>query len=104
MNFDKVSSRQLNRSQRNRLASIVRWYRAYNAYSGVTSIRFKLHDCKAFISLTLTTRRSDCSKFSPRQIITQQRVHAFIGPRGGCKVMDATSGLTSEKAFIQRMI
>lgn len=102
--YKKISSRDLNPRQRRKVRHVVRWYRDRNNYSGVTSVRFDLVDYYGLIFITLTTRRSDCGTYSPRAIVCEQRLHAKIGPRGGCKVLNARSGLRSEKTHVQRHI
>jgi hypothetical protein len=55
-------------------------------------------------SVSLQTRRSDCQKYSPRQIVCRQYIHFFIGPRGGLAVATAEKGLKSEKTWICKML
>jgi len=100
----KISSRELNPRQRRKLRTLVRWYRERNNYSGVTSVRFLLVDYFGTIWITLTTRRSDCGKYSPRAILCEQYLHARIGPRGGVRVYTARSGLSSELTRVQKRL
>ena len=107
MESKQISSRQLNPRQRRKVRQVVRWYRERNAYSGVTSIRFKLYgyeDYDKIAWITLRTWRSDCGKYSPRAIVCEQYFHAMIGPRGGLKIHTARSGMKSEVTRVRKSI
>lgn len=99
-----ITSRALNRRQRNALKRIVRVYREMEHYNGVTSVRFDLVDYEGTIYVTVTTRRSDCGKYSPRAIVCARRAHIKIGDRGGLKTLSAENGMSDERRHIARMI
>ena len=88
----------MNKSQRAAIIRVIRYYKSRNAYNGVTSVRVELEDYDYFISLMLTTRRSDCEKYSPRQVVCEQSAHIHIGKRGGIKVKRARNGLSINDA------
>ena len=103
----KISSRELTKGQRRKVAWIVKWYRERESYNGVTSIRFNLvkFDDSKLAFMTLKTRRSDCGKYSPRAIICERSLHAMLGPRGGTKVISAEWGIgNSEKSHVKKFI
>lgn len=94
----------MNKAQRASIIRIIRFYRERNRYNGVTSVRVETKDFDYFISLTVTTRRSDCETFSHRAIVCEQSAHIFIGKRGGITVKRARNGLThSESSYVQKM-
>lgn len=87
---------KLNKSQRAAAIRVINRLREQESYNGVTSVRIEsLTDCEYFVSLVLSTRRSDCERNSHRQILNGKRLHAFIGPRGGLTVVNYESGLSS---------
>jgi len=94
----------MNRSQRNAINRIIYFYRQRNCYNKVTSIKIKREDFGSFIAVIVRTRRSDCHEYSLRALMCDQYAHIFVGKRGGLRVMDATSGLNSEKTHIQKLI
>lgn len=103
--FIKISSRALNKNQRNAVARIVEFYKDKESYNGVTSIRFEITRCDDFVSMSLRTRRNDCEKFSPRQLLTGRSGQFFIGKRGGIRVARAEQGLGNEEhRHIARML
>lgn len=79
-------------SQRQAINRIIRFYRERNRNNGVTSVRCEVKHM-VFVSLTIRTRRSDCEKHSPRQIVCEQYAHIFIGRRGRIEIADAAYGL-----------
>lgn len=94
----------MTKSQRASIIRIIRYYRERNSYTGCTSVRVVAEDCGSFISLSVETRRSDCEKYSQRQIVCNQSAHIFIGQRGGVDVKRATLGLGShEEKHVQFM-
>lgn len=90
--FETISSRELKPAQRARLARVVQYVRDRHASNGVTSIRFKIDRCKYFASVKLTTRRSDCGRYSPRALLCDWDLFFFIGPRGGLTIKRAEFG------------
>lgn len=94
----------MTKAQRAAIIRVIRFYKDRNRYNGVTSVRIETENYEHFISLTVTTRRSDCEKYSPRQIISEQYAHIFIGKRGGIKVKRARSGINrKESGHVQHM-
>jgi hypothetical protein len=104
--FEIVHVRDLNPRERRGLRAVVRLVRNREAYNGVTSIRFKLERCgKYFVSATVTTRRSDCGKYSPRALMCDSRIFFFIGPRGGLTMKSVECGFGNDsKAHFKRML
>ena len=98
---DLKSSRTLNHSQRRALARVLRHYKNATAYSGVTSVRYRMKQCgqNTFneVWVNVETRRSDCEEYSQRAILCGQSAHIKIGPRGKLTVYRATSGITESK-------
>ena len=93
MHYEPTNSRRLTPSQRSALRRVVSFYRKRNAYTQCTSVRFELRQCGHFVSVSISTRRSDCQKYSPRQVFCAQSAHVFIGKRGGLRVVTAENGL-----------
>lgn len=99
-----VKNRDLNKSQRGAVSRILRFYRDHNDYSKVTSVRFELSQCGSCTFVLFDTRRSDCDKYSQRQVLCQQHGHFAIGVRGGIKVINARDGLTERRQSTARAI
>lgn len=92
-------------AQRRRIISAIRYYRSSNRYTGVTSVRVQVNtEYSAFVSVVIETRRSDCDRYSPRQVICRQRMHAMIGRRGGMKIASADDGLRSNLSHVRHML
>lgn len=94
-------------SQRRAINQIIKFYRERNRYNGVTSVRCTVKHEHFFVSLTIQTRRSDCSQYSPRAVFSLQYAHVFIGKRGGISVPMALDGVTDAKAErvrVERML
>lgn len=100
----KITSRELTKGARRALKRVVRVYKEMENYNGVTSVRFGLVDYSGTTYAVITTRRSDCQKYSPRSVLCSRRAHIRIGTRGGLKVLSAENGLTNERPHIARMI
>lgn len=101
-----MTSRQLTKGQRRALKRILFFYRDRHNSSKVTSIRFKLNvtDYGA-VWVTLETRRSDCSRNSPRAVICKNYLHACLGPRGRITVATADNGIgCEEKSHVAKML
>lgn len=95
----------INKSQRNTINRIIRFYRQANAYNGVTSVRATVEetDYRA-VWISLETRRSDCGQYSPRAVVCRQDAHICVGPRGGITVYSASSGLESNAKHVAHML
>jgi len=103
-NESRHSVRELNRSQRASLRRLLSYYRKRND-DGVTSVRFFLRrPFGRHFFVVVTTRRSDCDKYSPRAILCAARVHASIGPRGGIKINHAEHGLSDATRHVAEMV
>lgn len=100
----RVPSRTLNKSQRRALRRILRFYRDRNSYTGCTSVRFKITRPYSAPSIVITTRRSDCSKYSPRAVVSDERAHFMLGPRGGIKLYSSNSGLRTDTTHVRKML
>lgn len=93
--------RKFTARQKAKLNKIVRYYRNRNRYNGVTSVRARIDDvCAGIVAIAITTRRSDCDRYSPRQVLTAQEAYLFVGPRGGITVASARACLADEREFI----
>lgn len=104
-NETRVSTRSLNKSQRRAVRRIMRFIWNRNSHSDVTSARFELtRPFGSFLSMTVTTRRSDCEEYSERAVICEQRLHCMIGPRGGLKVCSFSNGLSDSTAHAKKML
>ena len=100
-----MKTKIINKSQRNAINRIIRFYRKKEAYNKVTSIRIELDDSVGILSLVVRTKRSDCDQFSPRQLLCENYGHYLIGARGKIKVCTATSGIdTNDKPHVATML
>jgi hypothetical protein len=96
---------QISPAQRRAIKRVIRFYRERNAYTGCTSVRIELNtESRFFVSLVVTTRRSDCEKYSPRQVVCAERAHVFVGKRGGLKVASAEANLRSNVGHVRAML
>jgi hypothetical protein len=95
----------MNRSQRNAANRIVRFYRERNAFTKVTSTRVHLTTTEyGSIWIKVETRRSDCQKYSPRAVLTQQTAFIEIRSRGAIRVHSADSCLRDERKHVAFML
>lgn len=84
-----IKARDLHPSQRKALMRVI-WFIRNHERDDVTSIRYAIRPLhKDSVSVTLMTRRSDCDRYSPRQVVCRIDMHVFIGKRGGITVADA---------------
>lgn len=105
LTHEKVTTRDINESQKRAVRRILQYYIQRNEYTHCTSVRFELvMTASSLLSIVVNTRRSDCQKYSPRQIICAQRLFAFIGIRGGIKVKSAETYHTSEIGHLRIML
>lgn len=103
--FRTIHARDLNRRERLALKRVVHFVQDREAYNGVTSVRFEMNRCNYFVSVIITTRRSDCGKYSPRALMCDSRIHFFIGPRGGLTIKTAECGFgNNSRAHFKRML
>lgn len=96
----------MNSSQRNAIKRILTHYKDWNRSNGVTSVRLTVEptDYNNDLYVRIKTRRSDCSKSSPRGVMTEQRAFILIGPRGKRTVLSAYEGLNERASFIAKRI
>ena len=91
---EPISAKALTPSQRRAVGRILAHYRESTAYSGCTSVRYKLRRiARRVVSVEFTTRRSDCDPYSPRAIVCEESGQFFIGPRGAIEVASASVGI-----------
>ena len=103
--YDRVNSHDLTPKQRRTLKRVIHFYKERNDYSGCTSVRFELtRPYRTFLSLVVTTRRSDCAEYSPRQVLSSQRGHFAIGIRGGLKLHNSESALNDDSKHVRYML
>ena len=92
-------------AQRRRIIGIIHFFRNATRYTKCTSVRVLVNtEHKSFVSVVVKTRRSDCHKYSPRQVMTAMRMHGLIGKRGGLTVASAEDSLRSNKSFVRTML
>lgn len=99
-------TKKYTQSQRRKLRLILRFYRERNSYNEVTSVRLKIpkEPRYSFISVSVTTRRSDCSPNSPRAILCEQTAHFMVTKRGGVTVTEARNGFKDETIHVAKVL
>lgn len=97
--------RQLNPMQRRAINRVIRFFRQTEAYSGCTSVRIRLNPTNyRVVWMHVTTRRSDCERYSPRALLCSWDAFIQIGKRGAIRVHSARHGLTPSEHHVARMV
>lgn len=99
----KLRARDLKPSQRKALFRLVAFYRDRDRV-GVESVRFRLHQGDGtYPMFDLWTRRSDCTRYSPRAFHCEAVCLGHFGPRGRIWIHIARIGLYHEEQHVYRM-
>lgn len=71
-------------SQRKALNKIIRFVRSNDSLARITSL--KINVFSGFLSVAIETDRTDCDKYSPRNVLSRVYFSAHIGAKGAIEV------------------
>lgn len=80
----KMKNQAIKPSQRKAINKIIRFVRSNDSIARITSLRIGIN--RGFISLAIETDRTDCDKYSLRNVLSRIYFSAHIGAKGAIQI------------------